>query len=121
MRVVVNTQVRESLGDPNDRRDVNSMPRPDVDVYLDGTLKGTMHNQDNVIQIDDLVPGTHELAFVAKNRSNEIIDRREVHFSSVHSEGIAASSGPADTTPSSPAARLRRWRARSRRRRRADR
>jgi hypothetical protein len=104
VRVVVNTQVRESLGDPNDRRDVNSMPRPDVDVYLDGALKGTLHAQDNVIQVDDLVPGTHKLTFVAKNRSNEIIDRREIHFSSINSEGVAATSGPADTTSSSPAA-----------------
>jgi hypothetical protein len=104
VRIVVNTQVREQLGDANGKRDVNSMPRPDVDVYLDGTLKGTMHNQNNVIQVDDLAPGTHKLAFVAKNRSNEIIDRREVHFSSINGEGIAATSGPADTTPSAPAA-----------------
>ena len=100
VRVVVNTQVAEQLGDPNGRRDVNSMPRPDVDVFLDGTLKGTLRAQDNVLQIDDVTPGTHKLIFVAKNRSNEIIDRKETHFSSVTSEGIAATSGPAGTRTS---------------------
>jgi hypothetical protein len=105
VRVVVNTQVPEQLGDPeSSRRDVNSMPQPQVDVFLDGTLKGTMHDQSNVLQLDNLTPGTHKLVFLAKNRSNEIIDRREIHFSSTNSEGIAATSGSADSMASSSAA-----------------
>jgi hypothetical protein len=84
VRVYVNTEVREQLGDPeNPRRDVNSMPRPDVDVFLDGKLEGTLHAENNVLQIDNVAPGPHKLTFLAKNRSNEIIDRKETHFSAV--------------------------------------
>ncbi|HKD17382.1 MAG TPA: LPXTG cell wall anchor domain-containing protein [Thermoanaerobaculia bacterium] len=106
VRVVVNTQVREQLGDPeNPRRDVNSMPRPDVDVFLDGTLRGTMHDQNNVLQLDDVTPGPHKLTFLAKNLSNEIIDRAEIHFSNVASESVATNTttSSVNTTSSSSA------------------
>ena len=83
VRIFVDTSVREQLGDESGRRDVNSMPRPDVDIFLDGTLRGTLHAENNVLQIDDLTPGPHKLVFLAKNRSNEIIDRKETHFTSV--------------------------------------
>lgn len=105
VRVYVNTSVREQLGDPeNPRRDVNSMPRPDVDVFLDGTLKGTLHAEKNTLEIDNVAPGEHKLVFLAKNRSNEIIDRKETHFSSV--EAVASnttSSTAVSTAPPPPA------------------
>ena len=84
VHVYVNTEVREQIGDPeNPRRDVNSMPRPDVDVFLDGTLQGTLHAEKNVLDIQNVAPGPHKLTFLAKNLSNEIIDRKETHFSAV--------------------------------------
>jgi hypothetical protein len=107
VRVYVNTQVREQLTDPeNPRRDVNSMPRPDVDVFLDGTLKGTLHAENNTLEIDNVSPGTHKLTFLAKNRSNEIIDRMETHFSTVTAvaENTTTSSSVAVSTAPPPPA-----------------
>jgi hypothetical protein len=100
VHVYVNTEVREQIGDPeNPRRDVNSMPRPNVDVFLDGTLQGTLHAEKNVLDIENVSPGPHKLTFLAKNRSNEIIDRMETHFTAV--TAVAASTTTESTTTSS--------------------
>jgi len=98
VRVVVNTAVQEQLG--SEKRDVNSMPRPDVDVFLDDSLKGTMRDVNNVLEIESVPAGTHTIVLLAKNRANEIIDRREVHFSSVAGEAAATTTNPGDATPS---------------------
>ncbi|HYX22325.1 MAG TPA: hypothetical protein VFA98_15890 [Thermoanaerobaculia bacterium] len=101
VRVVVDTNVREQIGD-NEKIDVNSMPRPLVDVWLDGTRRGTMKDAENVIEIDNVSPGPHKLALVAKNKANEIIDKKEINFTSSGSTVVegANSSG---TTPANPA------------------
>src|ERR1700759_3737272 len=52
VRVVGDTAVREQLG--GEKIDVNSMPRPIVDVWLDGTRAGTMKDAQNVIEIDNV-------------------------------------------------------------------
>ena len=80
VRVVVNTEIPADVGD--ERRDVNSMPRPDVDVFLDGDLKGTMRDANNVLEVDSVNAGPHKLILLAKNRANEIIDRKVIKFSS---------------------------------------
>src|SRR5262245_24345325 len=99
VRVIVNTAVPEQLGSSTEKRDVNSMPRPDVDVFLDDTLKGTMRDENNVLEIESVPAGTHKIVLVAKNRANEIIDRKEVHFSSVAGEAAATTTtNPADAT-----------------------
>jgi len=100
VRVVVDTNVREQIND--ERVDVNSMPRPIVDVWLDGTRRGTMKDAENVIEIDNVSPGSHKLAIVAKNKANEIIDKKEINFTSSGSTVVegANSSG---TTPANPA------------------
>jgi len=100
VRVVVDTNVREQLD--GEKVDVNSMPRPLVDVWLDGTRRGTMKDAVNVIEIDNVSPGPHKLALVAKNKANEIIDRKEIDFTSSGSTVVegANSSG---TTPANPA------------------
>ena len=100
VQVAVNTEIPADVGE--EKRDVNSMPRPDVDVFLDNSLKGTMRDAENVLDIENVSPGTHTIVLLAKNRANEIIDRKEIHFSSINEAGIASKSGPADTT--SPAA-----------------
>jgi len=94
VRVVVNTEIPAEAGDA--RRDVNSMPRPDVDVFLDGQLKGTMRDAQNVLEIESVTAGPHNLVLLAKNRANEIIDRKAIEFSSTAS--AAASTGTATTT-----------------------
>jgi hypothetical protein len=91
VRVVVNTMIPGELGDP-ERRDVNSMPRPDVDVFLDGQNKGTMRDANNVLTIDGVSQGDHKIVLIAKNRANEIIDRKEINFSST-ADTLAASGG----------------------------
>jgi len=94
VRVVVNTEIPAEAGDT--RRDVNSMPRPDVDVFLDGQLKGTMRDAQNVLEIESVTAGPHNLVLLAKNRANEIIDRKAIEFSSTAS--AAASTGTATET-----------------------
>jgi LPXTG-motif cell wall-anchored protein len=94
VRVVVNTEIPSEAGDA--RRDVNSMPRPDVDVFLDGQLKGTMRDAQNVLEIESVNAGPHSLVLLAKNRANEIIDRKAIEFSSTAS--AAASSGTTTDT-----------------------
>jgi len=99
VRVVVDTNVREQLG--GEKVDVNSMPRPIVDVWLDGTRRGTMKDAENVIEIDNVAPGPHKLAIVAKNKANEIIDKKEINFTSSGSTVEGANSS--GTTPANPA------------------
>ncbi|HEY1434757.1 MAG TPA: hypothetical protein VGG65_05235 [Thermoanaerobaculia bacterium] len=94
VRVVVNTENRE-LGE--DRKDVNSMPRPDVDVFLDSENKGTMRDVNNVLTIDGVPQGDHKIILLAKNRANEIIDRKEIHFSSTADTTAASTLGQART------------------------
>ena len=99
VRVVVDTSIREQLD--GEKTDVNSMPRPLVDVWLDGTRRGTMKDTENVIEIDNVSPGPHKLALVAKNKANEIIDKKEINFNSTSSTIETANSS--GTTPASPA------------------
>jgi len=98
VRVVVDTNVREQLD--GEKTDVNSMPRPAVDVWLDGTRRGTMKETQNVIEIDNVSPGPHKLSLVAKNKANEIIDRKEINFNSTGSTVESANSS--GTTPANP-------------------
>ncbi|MGE5414498.1 MAG: hypothetical protein ACM3NW_10005 [Syntrophomonadaceae bacterium] len=99
VRVVVDTTIREQLD--GEKVDVNSMPRPVVDVWLDGTRRGTMKDAENVIEIDNVSPGPHKLALVAKNKANEIIDKKEINFNSTASSVATANSS--GTTPANPA------------------
>lgn len=92
VRVVVDTTVRQQLD--GERVDTNTMPRPMVDVFLDGSWRGKMKDAENVIELDHVSPGPHKLTFVAVNRSNEIIDRKVVDFTAIAPKVAAASSSP---------------------------
>lgn len=96
VRVVVNTEIPGDIGE--EKRDVNSMPRPDVDVFLDDQNKGTMRDANNVLTIDGLPQGEHKIVFLAKNRANEIIDRKEIHFSSTANTAAAVNLARTDST-----------------------
>ena len=87
VRVVVNTEIP---AERDTKRDVNSMPRPRIDVFIDESLKGTMADENNVVTIDAVSPGAHKLVVLAKNMSGEIIDRKEIKFNVV--------AGTAETT-----------------------
>src|SRR6186713_981383 len=46
VRVVVNTEIP---AERDTKRDVNSMPRPRVDIFIDESLKGTLKDENNVL------------------------------------------------------------------------
>ncbi len=102
VRVVVNTEIPAEAGET--RRDVNSMPRPDVDVFLDNQLKGTFRDAENVLQIEGVGLGAHKLVLLAKNRAGEIIDRKEVQFSNIDAEPAIATVGTVGHAPAKPPA-----------------
>jgi LPXTG-motif cell wall-anchored protein len=79
-QIIVDTEIP---GERDTRVDTNSMPRPDVDVFLDGLFQGTMRDENNVIELVNVKPGPHEVVLLAKNRSGEIIDRKVLHISAV--------------------------------------
>ena len=68
VRVVANTAIREQID--GERQDVNSMPRASVDVFLDGTLQGTMKDARNVLTIDNA--GVALLGAVALMRRHRV-------------------------------------------------
>lgn len=90
-----------------------NFPMPSFDVYIDNTLKQTLRGgESNVAVINDIPSGKHKIVVMAKNMSNEIIDRAEVNVT--NTEVVAATTAPTadanrssassnstDTTPSS--------------------
>jgi len=86
VKVVVDTRIPAEVGD--EKRDVNSMPRPRIDVFVDNTNMGTLEADQNVLELPNVPAGAHKLVLVAKNQSSEIIDRKEINFTS--SEAVAS-------------------------------
>ena len=80
VRVVVDTRTIAEVG--GEKKDVNSMPRPNVKVFLDNDQKGELKAEQNVLTIENVPAGEHKLVLVATNRSGEIIDRQEIPFRS---------------------------------------
>jgi hypothetical protein len=80
VQVVVDTEIP---AERDTRQDVNSMPRPFVDVFLDELFQVTMRDQNNVVDLDNVAPGPHTIVLLAKNLSGEIIDRKVVHIVAV--------------------------------------
>lgn len=99
LQVVVDTDIPAEKDTPHD---VNSMPHPDIDVFVDNVLQGTMRDTNNVINVENVAPGPHKLVLLAKNRSGEIIDRKVVNISAVApkvAERPAAPPAPAYVPP----------------------
>ncbi len=95
VRVVVNTEIP---AERDAKRTGDSMPRPMVDIFIDNTLKGTLRDDINVLEVDAVMPGQHKLVVLAKNQSQEIIDRKEVKFNVVAATaGATMSEKPAMT------------------------
>jgi hypothetical protein len=81
------------FGEPN-------FPQARFDVYLDNKLVQTLKaGEANVATISDVPPGPHSIAVVAKNASNEIIDRQEVKVTNV----AAVASTETGTSATAPA------------------
>jgi LPXTG-motif cell wall-anchored protein len=94
-QIIVDTEIPGERDVPTT---VNSMPRPDVDVFLDDLYQGTMRDEKNVIELVNVTPGPHEVVLLAKNRSGEIIDRKVLHVSAV----ARRAPKPAVVQPASP-------------------
>jgi LPXTG-motif cell wall-anchored protein len=61
-----------------------NFPQPTFDIYLDNDLKKTVKGTEaNVVFIDNVPVGTHKIVVMAKNVSGEVIDRKEVHITTV--------------------------------------
>lgn len=97
VQVVVDLNSPARLGDEQ-KRDIHSMPRPRVDVFVDNENKGTLSDTSNVLSIESVPAGAHKLVVVAKNLSGEIIDRKEVNFQ-VDSSATVATSRSTSTAP----------------------
>src|SRR5262249_37330501 len=98
VRVVVDTLPKPEVG--GEKTDVNSMPRPDVRVFLDNDQKGELKAEQNVLTIENVPAGEHKLVLVATNRSGEIIDRQEIPFVS-EAVTVATTTTTSETTSSS--------------------
>ena len=80
------------------------MPRPDVDVFIDGMFRETMRDDKNVVDVYDVEPGPHTIVLLALNRSREIIDRKEIHVEVVAPPvAQAPRPAPARVPPPAPA------------------
>ncbi|MGE5414696.1 MAG: hypothetical protein ACM3NW_11000 [Syntrophomonadaceae bacterium] len=80
VQVIVDTEIP---GEKDLPRDVNSMPRPDVQVFLDDSRQGKMRDDKNIVTLENVTPGPHKLTFLAINRAGEVFDRKEVNFVAV--------------------------------------
>lgn len=79
------------FGEPN-------FPQPRFDVYLDNQLKETLKGgESNVATITDVPAGQHTITVVAKNVSNEIIDREEVKVTNTTAMASTETSGTTST------------------------
>jgi hypothetical protein len=80
VQVIVDTEIP---GETDVRRDTNSMPRPDVQVFLDDSREGRMRDEKNIVTLENVTPGTHRLTLLAINRAGEVFDRKVVNFVAV--------------------------------------
>jgi hypothetical protein len=75
-----------------------NFPLPIFEVYLDNTLKQTLKGTEaNVAFIENVPPGSHKIAVLAKNISGEVIDRKEVGITTMAAVAEAPPA-PATTT-----------------------
>lgn len=81
------------------------VPRPDITVSLDGRDQGTLRDTQNVLTLENVPTGSHKLVVLARNKSGEIVDRREVTFKvAPESEPAAGTTGATSAAPEPSAA-----------------
>ena len=87
VQVTVNLEIP---GQPADeRKDGNTMPQPNVVVFLDDERRGDLRDLDNVLTLDDVKPGRHSITLLAMNKAGEVIDRKVIGFESTPANGSA--------------------------------
>jgi hypothetical protein len=66
VQVTVNLDIP---GQPADeRRNGNTMPQPNVVVFLDDERRGNLKDLDNVLTLDNVTPGRHSITLLAMNK-----------------------------------------------------
>lgn len=87
-----------------------NFPLPIFEVFLDNDLKATLKGTEaNITFIENVPPGNHKLAVLAKNISGEVIDRKEVNIVTVPAVAVAqekttlVEERPAPPPPPAPA------------------
>ena len=61
-----------------------NFPLPIFEIYLDNDLRQTLKGTEaNVAFIENVPPGAHNIVVMAKNISNEVIDRKQVAITTV--------------------------------------
>ena len=87
IQVVVDLRPFPEVG--AERRDVNSMPRPRVDIFLDNENKGTLQEGQNVMTLDAVSAGAHKLVILAKNheRRSHRPQGDQLHRRAAHHRG----------------------------------
>jgi LPXTG-motif cell wall-anchored protein len=82
-------------------------PRPEVVVFLDNSQKAVLDQETNTVTIDNVPAGAHKLVLLAKNSSGEIVDRKEINFTSTMPMAASetTTSAPAPVMAAPPAAR----------------
>jgi LPXTG-motif cell wall-anchored protein len=80
-----------------------NLPLPIFEVYLDNNLKVTLKGPEaNITFIENVPPGNHKLAVLAKNVSGEVIDRKEVNIITVPAVAVAATKTLVEENPAPP-------------------
>ena len=108
LQVVVDLRTFPEVGGETENSD--SMPAPRVDVFLDNDNKGTLREGQNVMTLDNISPGSHQIVVLALNLSGEVIDRKEINFTTEAGTSVAQSSvethrAPAPAEAPAPAPR----------------
>jgi hypothetical protein len=110
VRVTVSNEVPQPT---QEARGTNNMPNPSFRIYLGNTLKGEIKRDENVLSIDNVPAGSQKLVIEAMNSSGEIVDRKEINFTTVPttSAAVVASAPttelkpmPSSAPPSAPKA-----------------
>jgi LPXTG-motif cell wall-anchored protein len=80
-----------------------NFPLPIFEVYLDNDLKATLKGTEaNVTFIENVSPGNHKIAVLAKNISSEVIDRKEVSITTVPAVATAETKTLVEERPAPP-------------------
>jgi hypothetical protein len=82
---------------PAERKDAL---RPTFQIWVDGKDYGNLPSNQNVFTATDLAFGPHKIVVAAKNNAGELIDRKELSFSTVETASTATASQPVAPAPS---------------------
>lgn len=72
--------------------------RPTLQIWVDGKDYGNLPSDQNVFTASTLTPGPHTVVIAAKNNAGELIDRKELKFTSVESATADVPAAPVEST-----------------------